>query len=270
MLRRAVPRHSRGDARESIFLDADGRESFLSLLAVGRFSWLCHTCCLMDNHYHLLIETPDTNLPLGMRHPNGGYTQRVNRRHHRVSHISQGRFKAHPGRNLLELARYIVLTPVRAGMVMETSAHSWSSYQATTGATRAPGWLAVDWILGQFANTRSVARRRYDEFVAQGLVMISPWPSLKEEIILGEEPFITKMRTLLNTSRKLQEVPRKQRWAHRHTLATLFPWNVLGDKLGRNETIRRACSEYGYTMVAIARAASVYYSTVNKVIIGDR
>lgn len=266
---------SRGNAREPIFLDTDDRESFLSLLAetVGRFGWLCHAYCLMDNHYHLLIETPDPNLSLGMRHLNGVYTQRFNRRHHRVGHIFQGRFKAivvEKDSYLLELARYIVLNPVRAGMVMEASAYSWSSYQATAGMIHAPGWLTVDWILGQFAKTRSVARRRYGEFVAQGLAMTSPWPSLKGGIILGNERFIAKMRPLLDASAELQEVPRNQRWAHRPTLETLFPRNAQGDKLRRNETIRQAFAECGYTMAAIARAAGMHYSTVSKIIKGDR
>ena len=113
---------SRGNARQDIYLVDPDRELFLSVLGntVERFSWLCHAYCQMSNHYHLLIETPEANLSRGMRHLNGVYTQAFNRRHMRSGHILQGRFKAivvEKESHLLELARYVVLNPVRARMV---------------------------------------------------------------------------------------------------------------------------------------------------------
>jgi REP element-mobilizing transposase RayT len=115
---------ARGNERRSIFLgDADGdRAAFLGILGetCDRFNWICHAYCLMTNHYHLLLETPDANLSKGMRQLNGVYTQYVNRAHGRVGHLFEGRFKAilvERERYLLELARYVVLNPVRAGMV---------------------------------------------------------------------------------------------------------------------------------------------------------
>jgi REP element-mobilizing transposase RayT len=99
------------------FADVD-HELFLSTLAavVRRYNWICHAYCLMANHYHLLIETPKTNLSIGMRQLNGIYTQSFNRRHNRVGHLFQGRFKAilvERESHLLELCRYIVLNPAR-------------------------------------------------------------------------------------------------------------------------------------------------------------
>ena len=113
---------SRGNARQRVFRDDEDREMFLATLAwvVERFGWRCHAYCLMDNHIHLLIETPQPNLSRGMRQLNGVYTQPFNRRHRKVGHLFQGRFKAvlvEKERYLLELARYIVLNPVRAKMV---------------------------------------------------------------------------------------------------------------------------------------------------------
>ena len=113
---------ARGDNKAEIYLDDGDREQFLVTLeeVCRRFNWVLHTYCLMDNHYHLLIETPESNLSSGMRQLNGVYTQRFNRKHERVGHVFQGRFKSilvQKEYYLLELARYIVLNPVRARMV---------------------------------------------------------------------------------------------------------------------------------------------------------
>jgi len=95
---------------------------FLSTLAevVERFNWVCHAYCLVTNHYHLVIETPDGNLSRGMRQLNGVFTQASNRRHSRTGHLFQGRFKGilvDKDDYLLELTRYVVLNPVRARLV---------------------------------------------------------------------------------------------------------------------------------------------------------
>jgi REP element-mobilizing transposase RayT len=87
---------ARGNARRKIYMDDTDRQQFLAILGstIGKYNWLCHAYCLMDNHYHLLIETPDPNLSLGMRQLNGVYTQFFNRQHKRPGHVFQGRFKA--------------------------------------------------------------------------------------------------------------------------------------------------------------------------------
>lgn len=146
---------SRGNARQAIVADDRDRSQWLTLLAhvVARYGWLCHAYCLMDNHYHLLIETPQPNLSLGMRQLNGRYTQAYNRRHARVGHLFQGRFTAilvEKEAHLLELCRYVVLNPVRANLVTHPRLWAWSSYRATVGETKAPVWLMTDWILSQF------------------------------------------------------------------------------------------------------------------------
>jgi putative transposase len=115
---------SRGNARQKVFFSDADRELFLSTLAgvVSRYGWFCHAYCLMANHYHLLIETPKANLSIGMRQLNGIYTQSFNRRHNRVGHLFQGRFKAivvERESHLLELCRYIVLNPRRVKAVAD-------------------------------------------------------------------------------------------------------------------------------------------------------
>jgi hypothetical protein len=141
----------------------------------------------MDNHYHLLIETIDPTLSRGMRQLNGVYTQVFNRRHDRVGHVFQGRYKAilvEKEAYLLELSRYIVLNPVRAKIVKKPEEWEWSSYRATAGLREAPPFLTVDWILGQFASERRRAQRLYRKFVAGGIGR-SPWNELKGQVYLG-------------------------------------------------------------------------------------
>ena len=113
---------SRGDQREDIFVDDIDREAWLETLAqcCERYNWAIHAWCQMTNHYHLVVETAEGNLSAGMRQLNGVYTQKLNRRHTRVGHVFQGRFKGilvERDGYLLELARYVVLNPLRAGMV---------------------------------------------------------------------------------------------------------------------------------------------------------
>lgn len=114
----------------------------------------------MDNHCHLLIETPEANLQEEMPQLNGIYTQKLNRRHARVGHVFQGRYKAvliDRDSYLLELCRYIVLNPVRANMVQEVSQYPWSSYQATLGTSTIPDRLQTEWLLRQFGKRKSLA-----------------------------------------------------------------------------------------------------------------
>ncbi len=163
-----------GNARMPVFEDDEDQANFLNLIeeTVDRFNWHCYAYCLMDNHYHLLVETIEANLSLGMRHINGVCTQQFNRRHNRVGHLFQGRFKSilvDRDACLLELCRYIVLNPVRAGMVERPEEYVWSSYRATAGLSHAPIFLALDWILSQFAPKKDEARIRYMEFVRVGI-----------------------------------------------------------------------------------------------------
>lgn len=137
----------------------------------ARFNWVCHAWCQMTNHYHILIETPEANLSQGMRQLNGVYTQRLNRAHKRVGHVFQGRYKAilvERDSYLLELARYVVLNPLRAKMIKRLDAWSWSSYLVTCGQAPCPAWLQTDWILAQFGQRRANAVEKYVRFVHEG------------------------------------------------------------------------------------------------------
>jgi len=181
---------SRGDGREDIYLSDSDREAWLEVFGqvCERFNWVCHAWCQMTNHYHILIETPEANLAQGMRQLNGVYTQRFNRAHERVGHVFQGRYKAilvEPDSYLLELARYVVLNPLRANMVKRLEAWPWSSYLAMCGQTAATPWLQTDWILGQFGQRRSNAIAKYVAFVHEGARLPSVWAQLQGQIFLN-------------------------------------------------------------------------------------
>ena len=134
---------SRGNERKPIFKDDGNRDLFLTTLwqVSERFHWLCHAYCLMGNHYHLVIETPDGNLSKGMRQLNGVYTQAFNRRHHRVGQLFQGRFKGilvQKESHYLEVCRYVGLNPARAKAVKQPREWAWSGYRATGGLAAVP------------------------------------------------------------------------------------------------------------------------------------
>ena len=156
---------SRGNGGADIYLDARDRQLFLDVLAsVGqRLPLVCYAYCLMSNHYHLVMGTPQGNLPKGMRQLNGVYTQSFNRRHGRSGHVFQGRYKAilaDRDAYLLEVSRYVVLNPVRATMVSEPAEWPWSSYRATVGTVQAPRWLDVEGLLSHFGQSGTQGRSR--------------------------------------------------------------------------------------------------------------
>ena len=262
---------SRGNARLPIFDSDKDRRSFLNILeeVVKRFNWFCHAFCLMDNHYHLLIETIDGNLSLGMRHLNGVYTQRFNRRNNRVGHIFQGRFKSilvERDSYLLALCRYVVLNPVRAGMVKTVGSYGWSSYRATSGLKKAPSLLSVDWILSQFGKERKEAQREYRKFVSSGVGTASPWEDLKSQCILGGRDFVERIKPALKDTREVIEFSKRDRLVDRPPLEEIFSSENWKTKSERNRLIYNVHFEFGYTLTEIAIHLGLHYSTVSRVI----
>lgn len=209
---------SRGNARADIYFDDADRRQFLSLLddTCAEFHWLCHAYCLMSNHYHLLVETGRPTLSSGMRFLNGTYTQRFNKRHQRVGHLLQGRFKAilvDSDPYLLELARYIVLNPVRAGIVHSAEQWPWSSYRATVGLYVPERCLTTDTILARFSDSRVQAEAAYRRFVAAGLRQHSPMKNLKNQVYLGSDAFVSASQEKIRTEQSLADIPKIQKMA---------------------------------------------------------
>lgn len=257
---------SRGDRRESIYDSDDDRTVFLLVLAevCDTYNWVCHAYCLMDNHYHLLIETPDGNLSKGMRQLNGVYTQRFNRAHHRVGHVFQGRYKSilvDKDSYLLEVARYIVLNPVRAGMVQLAKDWPWSSYRATSGQAPHPPFLATGWLLSAFAKQRKAAIKRYEEFVEEGMGQLSPWQLLRNQIYLGSDTFVEQMQALIDKDKELNEIPVAQR---RPPAKPIEEYEALSQS--RNEAIVLAYASGGYTLKQLGKYFRLHYSTISSIV----
>ena len=256
---------SRGNARQPIFLDDGDRHIFLDRLGevVESHHWDCHCYCLMTNHFHLLVETPEPNLSRGMRRLNGHYSQRFNRRHDRVGHVLQGRFtgilverEAH----ILELTRYVVLNPVRAGLVGSAEDYPWSSLRATLGLAPTPSWLRPEAMLAAFGS-----RARYREFVGEGMGARSPWSGLRGPL-LGSDEFVERLKGRLDRRASEGEFPREQRLAHREPLEALLPLAVPIDRAARNERIRELAWSGRYTAAEIGRRLGLHYSTISRIV----
>ena len=262
---------SRGDRQEAIYEDDEDRRAYLEILGdvVERFGWLCYAYCLMGNHYHLVIETLEGNLAKGMRHLNGVYTQLSNRRHGRVGHLFQGRYKAiliDKDAYWLEVSRYVVLNPVRAGMAKEPGGWPWSSYNATVGTNSAPTWLKVDVLLEQFGQKRSVARRRYKSFVDEGVGRESLWSELNHQIYLGDDRFVTRAQAKLDDGKTLDvNIPRGQRRGPAPALKV-----IAARHKDRNRAMVEAYEMGEYSYQRIGKYFGVHFTTVGRIVRAER
>ena len=261
---------SRGNAREPIFTEEGDFADFLNILCtiVKRYNWILHSYCLMNNHYHLLIETPEGNLSRGMRQLNGIYTQKFNRKHNRVGHILQGRYKSilvEKDSHLLELCRYVVLNPVMAKIAKRPEEWRWSSYKATLGRDKGSPCLTTDWILSQFHKDRETARERYKIFVREGIKSESPWKDMRGEMLLGSQTFIEKHKKLITEKEEIKEIPKAQRYATRPSLDEIFK-KAEQDKASIDRAIYNAYTAYGYRLKEIGDHLDVHYSTVSRAI----
>lgn len=256
---------SRGDRREDIFEDDEDRVRFLEVLGevVTRFRWLCHAYCLMTNHYHLLVETPEANLSRGMRHLNGVYTQASNRRHGRSGHVFQGRFKAilvERESYLLELARYVVLNPVRAGMVQQPGEWEWSSYRATVGAETRPSWLSTETLFAAFGQRRAQAQKHYEAFVADG-IGVDLWSGLRGQIYLGAEEFVEAVQGQSEIRGDEQSVPQQQRRAPPLSLDAIVESNP-----DRDSAIVAAHDTGAYSYRMIGEHFGLHPGTIGRIV----
>jgi len=194
---------SRGNEQKDIFKTDRDREKFLEYLgsASERYGAVVHAYCLMSNHYHLLVQTPQGNLSQIMRHINGAYTTYYNTKRKRFGHLLQGRYKAilvDKDAYAQELSRYIHLNPLRAGMAKRPEEYVWSSYRFYISGTDRPKWLHAKFIHAYFSVNRHEAEKRYRKFVEQmlGREYESPLKKAVESSILGASEFVVKIRRI--------------------------------------------------------------------------
>ena len=234
---------NRGNHGGEIFRDDVDRADFLDQLAAAtaRQGWRCHGYCLMDDHFHLLLETPEANLARGMQWLAAVVTQRFNRHHGLVGHLFQGRYHAvliQRQSHLLEALRYIALNPVRATMVVEAGDWPWSHHRAFAGLAPAPPWLTSGWFWDQLGSDETAAQAAYRSFIAEGRgqtqEQMTPW---------------------------LQARRRGRPWGRKAGGPDLAALAASGQPAG--DWMRQAQAE-GYSQTAIARAAGLSQASVNR------
>lgn len=268
---------SRGDRREPIFEGDADRKALLGVIAqaMNRFDAQMLAYCLMGNHYHFVLHTRQANLSLLMRHINGVYTQNFNRRHGKVGHLFQGRFKAilvDRDAYLLEVCRYVDLNPVRAQMVAAPADWPWSSYLAHVDEAMPPPWLDTaglhGHLLGREAKSAADRRRaaaRYASLVAAGRDTALWGEALRQQIFLGDDDFVARMLALAEPSRtQAVDVPRTQRTQQRRVERSLDQW--LKECPTREQALWSAYTRSGLRMTEMARLLGLSVSRVSRLI----
>ncbi len=260
---------SRGDRKRTIYLDEVDRVVWLAILGevCADYHFVIHGFCQMGNHYHLVVETEEANLALGMQQLNGKYSQYFNRQHDLVGHLFQGRYHAVLAQRdayLLQLARYVVLNPVRAGLVTLPGDWPWSSYRHLIGQQAPPNWLNVAATLAMFAHDPEGAIPAYQRFVLAGISSPSPLLNTRHQLVLGDDAFLASIRLPANQN-ALRSVIKSQRQALAPPLEAF-----QAQAPTRNAAMIDAHHSGAYTMQQIAAHFGVALKTVSRVIKKDR
>jgi putative transposase len=229
---------NRGNAGETIFRSNRDRERFLEYWgkAVERFGIKIHTYCLMTNHYHFLVETPEANLGRAVQWANVSYATYFNRKRQRQGHLFQGRFKCmlvDADAYLKELSRYIHLNPLRANLVEQLVSYPWSSYPSFIGKAKPPEWLEMDWLLSFFGKSRKAAFKEYRSFVegVEPVAIENPAKAVVGGFILGSVDFVNWVKdTYLSKRSEEVEIPQLK---------------VVKPRPTPDDVVSAVCREYG-------------------------
>ncbi len=237
---------SRGNNGEEIFLNDEDRLHFLALLAeaIRRYGWIVTVWTLMTNHFHLVIETPEPTLSDGMKWLLGSYVTRFNKRHKRTGHLFGDRFHSdlvEKESYLTELARYIALNPVRAGMVERPEEYPWSSYRATAGLEKAPEWLALGTLAPYFGEAESW-QANYRSYVEEKIDSADRiWDKVTNQIYLGSEGWLKQVRKKVEAELRSDDHPRAQREVGRPNMVEIIA--AVARTLGVSESW--ICTSHG-------------------------
>jgi putative transposase len=261
---------ARGNRKARIFEDEEDCRRFLDLLArmTTRYRYRVYAACLMVNHYHIVGETTLGNLAHAMRYLNGVYAQASNRRHRRTGHLFEARYRSLNVQResyLKRAARYVVLNPVRARLVMAPGAWPWTTYRATAGLEPPPAWLSLDWLEWAFrADSRIEASRRYREYVE------TPRPAgalvNTRALALGGPAFRQQMADLARGLEIDRSLPGPQGAVARPALSEVLA-DATGARARRRLAIYRAHATHGYRQSDIARHLGVNPSSVSRMLL---
>jgi putative transposase len=256
---------ARGDRRACIYVDDYDRTLWLDILGMvcARFRFTVHAYCLMSNHFHLLVETPHGQLAAGMRQLNGVYSQAFNRRHRLVGHVFQGRYGAvlcEKEAYLKELARYIVLNPLRARMVASLDDWPWSSHGFVMGYHPSPPWFDSLYLLSHFEADLNAARANYLEYTLDGLSARRPLDEVQHQLFLGEIPE-ARNRKRNKSHLESSEISRANKTALLPSLSSYFP---KGKDIKHG--VIKANATGAFTLSEIARACGMSRRTVCRII----
>lgn len=279
----------RGNERRAIYRDDADREMFLEKLrgSLANYQVELHAYVLMANHFHLMVATPKGNLSQFMRHFNISYTAAFNRRHRRVGHLYQGRYKAivvDQDRYLLELSRYVHLNPIRltpyrgkgvGEQIRYLARYRWSSLGGYLEVKSKQPWMHYDMVLGQVGGRQ----RKYAEFVREGIEggYDTPWQSVSGQVLLGEERFVEKIKGKVGSGSK-REQPAVREFAAKSRGAILkevcrglgIKEHEIKGKRSRNRDARAIAMEMLYRHGQISQAAigkelgGLDYTTVSR------
>lgn len=251
-----------GNAGRNIFQDAKDGQMWLEVFesVCKRFSWICYSFCLMTDHYHLIIETPEPNLSKGMRQLNGVYTQNFNRRHNSAGHVFQGRFKSilvQKEKYLADLMKYVFFSPVRAGYSKYAHQFKWSNYKWFLKKDECPDWLSSKMLDN---SVKDELEQLIEEISENKGIENNVLENVRKQIYLGDDEFISEIQKKIDREKKLSEIPKEQ-------ISNVHSINYFqNSSKSRDEAITKAYLVGNYTMKEIADYFSLHYSTVSRII----
>lgn len=255
---------ARGNRRTPVYHCDGDRYAWLELLARAceRFNFVVYAYCQMTDHYHMMVETPDGNLSQGLHHLNATYAQYINRRHRFVGHLFQGRYKAilvQKDGYLLELSRYIVLNPVRAGMTESAADWFWSSYGATIGERVPAPWLHTAWLLAQFSANRPASITAYKAFICEGIGQPVTFDTSFKSLVVGDKNF--EELYLGNAA-----APNPFNFSREQRRPLAKPLEEYAQAFAPTEAMAQAYRSTAFTMKEIARHFGVAETTVRRAV----
>jgi putative transposase len=259
---------ARGNRRANVFEDDRDRHRFNDLLleAVERHDVRVFAECLLGNHYHQVVQTPQANLSKFMHRLNGGFSQYSNRRHHRIGHVFNEPYEPilidNP--SYLRVATgYVVMNAVKHGFVESPEDWKWGTYRATLGLEPAPDYLCLDWLDAAFpAPTRAESRCRFRDYLTA-----PTWAEGEEWLTkpaVGSTAFERELRDHIGTTMFMARLPRSYRAINRPPLSELF--HISMPKEERNKQMLRAHVMHAYSIADIARALCMHPGSVSRIV----